>query len=157
MRVLYVEDSAMSARLMQRIFTQVRQELYIAISGWDGFRMALSLLPDLIFMDVCLPDMSGLDVVRGLREQGLDVPIIALTACAFSRDRELCLEAGCDAYISKPYHVDTIFSLVQNYQALLEAGALPTRDGTALQRLGLKLLDSIDRDPSQAQSNSRAS
>ena len=83
---------------------------YILLEAGDGqeaISMAVKERPDLIIMDIQLPGINGLDVTRRLRETPLvsDTPIIGVTAYAMKGDREKIIEAGCDAYLSKP--IDT--------------------------------------------------
>lgn len=78
-----------------------------ATDGEEALDVALRELPDLIIMDIQLPKLSGLEVAKKLRETSAfsHVPIIALTAYAMKGDKERFIEAGCDAYVSKP--IDT--------------------------------------------------
>lgn len=75
-----------------------------AASGEEALQRAEDGLPDLILLDLGLPDINGLEVARRLRsaERGCDVPMIALTGRALETDEDACLAAGCTAYISKP-------------------------------------------------------
>ena len=77
--------------------------------------MAGLLMPDLLFVDMCLPDMDGLSVVQTLRQRGFPGPIVAVTANAFNSDKALCLEAGCTEYLAKPYEPDCILALLKQY------------------------------------------
>jgi CheY-like chemotaxis protein len=92
--------------LARRMLEKLGHTITLVSNGREALE-ALDLLPfDLVFMDVQMPEMNGTDAARAIREMekgtGLHVPIIALTAHAMSGDRELCLEAGCDGYLSKP-------------------------------------------------------
>src|SRR6185436_5112125 len=83
--------------------------------------------PDLILMDVQLPGkLTGLDVVKALREAGHKTPIIAVTAYAMIGDRERCLQVGCNAYIAKPLPVGELVEMIKKYEALAAAAAVPT-------------------------------
>ena len=74
-----------------------------AANGEDGLRLALQEVPDLILLDVMMPRMSGWDVCRQLRQRGVDVPVIMLTARGEEVDRVLGLELGADDYVTKPF------------------------------------------------------
>lgn len=103
MRVLYVEDVLSHIRLMQRIVEGSGHELLIAVDGRQAVTLAGLLMPDVLFVDMCLPDIDGLDVVRTVRERGFSGPIVAVTANVSRSDKALCLQAGCTEHLSKPY------------------------------------------------------
>ncbi len=74
--------------------------------------------PDLVLMDLQLEGrVTGLDVVRQLRERGFKTPIVAVTAYAMVGDRERCIDAGCNSYLSKPLPVAELVELVQDYES----------------------------------------
>jgi len=68
--------------------------------------------PDIILMDIQMPEMNGLDATRAIRENGLKTPIIALTAKAMKGDREQIIEAGCSDYISKPFTPNSLLRTI---------------------------------------------
>ena len=96
-----------------------------AFDGYTGIDMAQMEHPLAILIDINLPDIDGLEVTRRLRESGEfeDVPIIALTANAMHGDRELCLDAGCDAYIAKPIARQELYNVLRGY--IPDAFAIP--------------------------------
>ena len=79
--------------------------------------MAINNDYDLIFMDMEMPVMTGYQAAGILRRQKIDIPIIALTANALQGDREKCLEAGCDDYLSKPVKADELARILEQYLA----------------------------------------
>ncbi len=87
------------------------------MEGRLGIEMAEELKPDLILLDIQLPEMDGYTVARLLRETAgiADVPIIAVTSYAMAGDREKALEAGCVGYIEKPINPDTFVQQVERY------------------------------------------
>lgn len=115
MRVLYVEDTLSDIRLMQRIVQGVGHDLLIAVDGRQAVTLAGLLMPDLLFMDVRLPDIDGLQVVQTLRKRGFVGPIVAVTAEAFTSNKEACLRAGCTDYLAKPYEPGRILCLLKQY------------------------------------------
>lgn len=102
-KVLYIEDNEENMRLVRKILTHAGYEFCGAKDGLSGIDKALSEQPDVILLDINLPDIDGLEVTRRLKNSQLaHIPIIALTANAMVGDRERTLDAGCDAYMPKP-------------------------------------------------------
>jgi two-component system cell cycle response regulator DivK len=103
-RILYVEDNPQNMRLVRKFLMMAGYEMLEAPDGLSGLRVASTECPDLILMDVNLPDIDGLEATARLKAnpQLAHVPVIALTANAMHGDRERCLAAGCDGYIPKP-------------------------------------------------------
>ena len=105
-RILYIEDNYQNFRLLMRMLAAERRDydVHHARSGQSGLEMAVRLAPDLIFVDISLPDIDGVEVTRRLKESGgvSHVPVIALTANAMVGDRERYLASGCDGYLEKP-------------------------------------------------------
>ncbi|MCC6974134.1 MAG: response regulator [Anaerolineae bacterium] len=89
-------------RVMSKVVQQLDAVLWIAPTAAEALRM-LPLEPDLILMDIGLPDMDGLALTRLIRQVRPEVPIIAVTAHTLPEDRVRCLEAGCTDTISKPF------------------------------------------------------
>ncbi len=117
MRVLYVEDDANNRLLVKRILTVEGFQVEEATNARDGIARALANPPDLVLMDISMPDMDGLTATRHIRSipEIAHLPIIALTANAMTGDREMILEAGCDGYISKPINIDTFVDEIKAY------------------------------------------
>lgn len=103
-RILLVEDNEMNSDMLSRRLVRRGYEVLIATDGKRGVEMALATCPDLILMDMSLPEIDGWEATRQIKTSpGLsDLPIIALTAHAMSSDREKALAAGCDDYDTKP-------------------------------------------------------
>lgn len=124
MKIMYVEDNPANISLVQRIARMGGHQVVSFSNGEAALNSYEKENPDLIFMDVQIEGrLSGLDVVRGLRARGVKKPIIAVTAYAMLGDRERCLEAGCDSYISKPLPISELVELVQRYEVELSATA----------------------------------
>lgn len=107
-RVLYVEDNLDNMILVRRILRAAGFELFEAASASVGIALAQEILPDIILMDINMPDMDGLTAVKHLRElPALDAtPIVAVTANVMHNILQRALNSGCDGYIEKPVHVD---------------------------------------------------
>ena len=124
MRILYVEDNPANVSLVKRVARE--HELVNYIDGEEALRNFEKDNPDLVLMDIQLTGrLSGLDVVRELRQQGYTVPIIAVTAYAMIGDRERCLAAGCDDYMAKPLPIPDLLRLFERRkQELAELATL---------------------------------
>ena len=103
-KILLVEDNEMNRDMLSRRLSRKGFEIVIAVDGKQGVEMGVQGGYDLILMDMSLPEIDGWEATRQIRATpaGATVPIIALTAHAMAGDREACLAAGMDDYISKP-------------------------------------------------------
>jgi CheY-like chemotaxis protein len=116
-KVLVVEDNEMNMQLVEYLLEEGGFQILKATSGEDALQIANSDVPDLILMDIHLPGMDGLSVVREMKisDRTRRIPILALTAHAMRGDKDRFLEAGCDGYISKPIDVKTFVSSIVKY------------------------------------------
>jgi PAS domain S-box-containing protein len=118
LRVLLAEDSAVNQRVATALLERWGHRVSIASNGRQAIAMFAAQSFDLVVMDVQMPEMDGLEATRGIREyeqQGNrgHVPIVALTAHAMKGDRERCLDAGMDAYVTKPIRSKELFRVIQ--------------------------------------------
>ena len=104
-RILVVEDTEDNRRIIRDLLTSFGYELIEARDGVEGVAMAQSHRPDLILMDIQLPVMDGYEATRRIRAHPdlKHIPVIAVTSYALSGDEAKAREAGCDAYIAKPF------------------------------------------------------
>ncbi len=120
MKILYIEDNFQNYRLVMRMLTMDNQgdEIVQAEDGLTGLRLAEEMHPDLILMDINLPDIDGTEVTRQLKahEDLKHIPVIALTANAMVGDREHYLSSGCDGYLRKPISRDDLRSALSRYR-----------------------------------------
>ena len=116
-RILLVEDDFMNMRLAQHILEVEGYTVLKAATARQALEQIESTLPDLILMDVQLPDIDGMTVVRVLKETARTrgTIILALTASAMKGDRERILRMGCDGYISKPIDVQDFINTVRRF------------------------------------------
>jgi len=116
-RILLVEDDFMNMRLAQHILEGEGYTVLKATTAHEALAQIEPTIPDLILMDVQLPDMDGMTVVRILRENTItrDIIILALTAYAMKGDRERMLRMGCNGYISKPIDVQDFIDTVRRF------------------------------------------
>jgi two-component system cell cycle response regulator DivK len=116
-RILVVEDQEDNRRIMRDLLTSVGYEVVEAVSGEDGVRMAEMQVPDLILMDIQLPGLDGYEATRRIKANaGLrQIPIIAVTSYALSGDDARAFEAGCNAYVSKPYSPRALLAKIREF------------------------------------------
>ncbi len=105
-KILYVEDNYQNYRLIMRMLMleQQQYELTQASTGAEGLRLAAEIKPDLILMDINLPDIDGAECTNRIKANPAlkHIPVVALTANAMVGDKEKYLAAGCDGYLRKP-------------------------------------------------------
>jgi two-component system, cell cycle response regulator DivK len=107
--ILIVDDNEKNAKLARDVLRFAGFRTIEAGSGGAGFSLAVEHLPDVILMDIRLPDMEGTVVLRNLKDEPrtAQIPVVALTSFAMKGDRESFLEAGFDGYLEKPISVKT--------------------------------------------------
>jgi CheY-like chemotaxis protein len=123
-RVLYIEDDEVNRVLMEAYLAlRPNVELVMAVDGKSGIHAALTTAPDVVLIDMSLPDMHGLDVLRALRSspQGRPLPCIAISADAMPEDIAAARAAGMDAYLTKPLGIAQLLSTLD---ATLSARAI---------------------------------
>lgn len=113
--ILVVEDNEKSLRLVRDILESQGYGVLLASNGNLGLELAREKKPDLIIMDIQMPDIDGLTATRMLKddETTAHIPVLALTAMAMKGDRELILQAGCDGYLPKPIMFDTLLAIIK--------------------------------------------
>jgi CheY-like chemotaxis protein len=118
-RILLVEDQEMNRDMLSRRLKKRGYEVSIAVDGAEGVDKARSESPDLILMDMSLPVMDGWEATRTIKgdEATRAIPVVALTAHAMSTDREKALEAGCDAYETKPVELPRLLETIEKLLA----------------------------------------
>ncbi len=116
MKILYVEDEEIYTKPMQRLTQFMGHQLVVAASGSEALILAHQQ-PDLIFIDLNLPDIDGLSLVQKLRAEHILVPIIAVTSDGINYDEAKALAAGYDEYFEKPVSLETIRHLLMRYSS----------------------------------------
>lgn len=103
-RVLVVEDNMDTYELVRFILEKNGYEVFLAVNGRDGVNAATKQKPDLIVMDLSMPEMDGWTATRLIKEnkQTASIPLIALTAHVLPGDRQRAVDSGCDEFITKP-------------------------------------------------------
>lgn len=116
-KILVVEDNHQNQYLMEYMLTKAGYLVIMAGSGCEGFALAIKEEPDLILMDIQLPDIDGLEVTRKIRASALGtrIPIVAVTSYAMTGDRGKALAVGCDGYIEKPIDPESFLKEIRKY------------------------------------------
>ena len=115
LKVLVVEDSIVNQKLAVAMLKKLGHEVAIANNGKEALEAIKQSVFDLVLMDIQMPELDGYETVRQLRKDETDerLPVIALTANAMRTDREACLQAGMDAYVSKPIRLKKLAEIIQ--------------------------------------------
>ena len=110
-RVLYIEDNIANVKFMERVFSrQPQYQLTSSLSAFEGLETAMSHSPDIILLDINMPDMDGYQVLEQLKasHKTADIPVIAVTANAMAENISKGLEAGFDDYLTKPIDINKL-------------------------------------------------
>jgi CheY-like chemotaxis protein len=117
-RILVAEDNQVNQKLGKMMLTKAGCQVEVANNGQEAVNKCTKAPDafDLIFMDVQMPEMDGMKATRAIREKGFEaIPIVAMTAHAMKGDREKCLEAGMDDYITKPIKREFVFEMLEKW------------------------------------------
>jgi two-component system cell cycle response regulator DivK len=116
-RILVVEDNEMNMKLLRDVLLATGYRTLEATTGSEAFELASGHTPDLVLMDIQLPDLDGVQALRRLRadERTAAIPVLAVTAQAMQGDRERFLAAGFDGYVSKPVNVRELIGTVRQH------------------------------------------
>ena len=116
-RILVVEDNPLSMVLMKQLLRADGYEILETPAGLQAIEIARDEQPDLILMDVRLPDICGLDATHLLKQDDLTktIPIIAVTALATAEQEKEAMESGCDAYLAKPIALDKLLRKIESF------------------------------------------
>ncbi|MGB5502973.1 MAG: response regulator, partial [Polyangiales bacterium] len=146
-RVLHIEDDPNNRRLVQKLLGAAGHEVIEAECGVDGIRLAREMVPDLVLVDINIPDLDGYEVTLRLRGMPAleDVPIVAITA---EGDRASTLAVGCDGFIAKPiaaaHFAETIAEFLDGHREWADDGSdrlLRERTQKIVERLEKKILE----------------
>ena len=122
--ILIVDDISQNLQVVGSILDQAGYNTTFALGGHQALDRVEMIKPDLILLDWMMPDINGLEVCQTLKANPCyqDIPIIAQTAMAMKGDRETCLAAGVDDYISKPIELPLLASMVAKYGQRVDGG-----------------------------------
>ncbi len=115
--VLIVEDNELNMKLFHDLLESKGYNILQTREGLDALRLARKHRPDLILMDIQLPEVSGLEVTKWIKEDDelKSIPVIAVTAFAMKGDEEKIREGGCEAYIAKPISVASFLATISRF------------------------------------------
>jgi two-component system cell cycle response regulator DivK len=127
MKILYVEDNDDNVYMLKNRLTRAGFTVVVATDGAQGVAMAQSERPDLILMDLTLPDIDGKEATRRIKADPAtnDIPVIALTANAMTGDREEAIAAGCDDFDTKPVELQRLLGKIRALAPAGSAGDAP--------------------------------
>lgn len=116
-RILVVEDQEDNRIIVRDLLTSADYEVIEAVTGKEGVALAREHVPDLILMDIQLPEIDGYEATRRIKSDPTlrHIPIIAVTSYALSGDDVKASEAGCDAYLSKPVSPRALLAKIREY------------------------------------------
>ena len=135
-KILIVEDEVKLARMLEMELTYEGYEVEKALDGQAGLDKALSTGPDLILLDIMLPVMDGLEVLRRVREHGLDTPVVLLTARDSVSDKVSGLDTGANDYVTKPFAIEELLARIRSN---LRKGSRSVETGKVWTAEGLEL------------------
>jgi CheY-like chemotaxis protein len=113
--ILLAEDNKTNQQLLSLFLRKMGAEVSVADNGESAVKLAQQNHYDLIYMDMQMPVLSGVDAVKMLRKQGYEQPIVALTANATSEDKMKCITAGCNDFLTKPVPREKLYGMTSKY------------------------------------------
>lgn len=121
-KILIVEDNELNLKLFRDLLGAHGFETFETKDGLNVPSLVREIKPDLILMDIQLPEISGFDITRNLKAEAdlREIPIIAVTAFAMKDDEERILKAGCEAYISKPISIIPFLQTIERFVSVAE-------------------------------------
>ena len=113
--ILIAEDEDSNYRYLEMVLTKTKASLIWAKDGIEAVELCMKHKPDLILMDIKMPNMDGLEATHEIKKTHPDIPIVAQTAFAMENDESMILESGCNSYLSKPIKAENLIKAVSNY------------------------------------------
>ena len=112
-KILIIEDEPDLVKGLKLNLSDEGYEVDWAVNGVEGLRKAIDEAPDLIILDIMLPEMDGLEVCRKLRQKNIETPVIMLTAKGGEIDKVVGLEIGADDYMTKPFSIRELLARIK--------------------------------------------
>lgn len=116
-KILIVEDNDLNLKLFRDLLEANGYQTFETKEGIEAIALTRNVMPDLIIMDIQLPEISGLDVTRKIKAdyEISHIPVIAVTAFAMKDDEDKIMKAGCEAYLSKPIAIDHFLATIRQF------------------------------------------
>lgn len=116
-KILIVEDNDLNLKLFRDLLEANGYDTYETKEGIEAISLTRNVMPDLIIMDIQLPEISGLDITKKIKADGQisHIPVVAVTAFAMKDDEEKIMAAGCEAYLSKPIAIDDFLKTIRSF------------------------------------------
>ncbi len=113
--ILIAEDEDSNYRYLEMVLNKTKANVVWAKDGLEAIELCKQHIPDLILMDIKMPNMDGLEATRKIKKIYPEIPIIAQTAFAMENDERLSLEAGCNSYLSKPIKANKLLEVLTTF------------------------------------------
>ncbi len=140
MRILVAEDDAPLAEFLRQRLQQEQFAVQVVSSGPEAEQLASDPSYDLVILDLNLPGLAGLDVLRGIRSKRPDLPVVIVTGASMVEERVRGLDAGADDYLAKPF---AFAELAARIRAVLRRGGRPTRSTVSIAPCAAEVTTSI--------------
>lgn len=118
--MLVVEDETDNFLLVEAILDRYDVQIVRAVNGREAINIHKDFKPDLVLMDLKLPEINGLEATLEIRKFDKDTPIIAVTSFAFDNDRKEAINAGCNDYMPKPYFVNDFIDMLRKHNIVFD-------------------------------------
>jgi CheY-like chemotaxis protein len=115
LQILVVDDNWENRAILQNMLEPLSFKIITAVDGIEGVKLASEHQPDLILMDLVMPEMDGFDATREIRKTLKDIPIIAASASVFEEHRQLSLDVGCNKFLDKPIRESELLDVLQRF------------------------------------------
>jgi signal transduction histidine kinase/CheY-like chemotaxis protein len=115
LQILVVDDNWENRAILQNLLEPLSFKIITAVDGIEGVKLAAEHQPDLILMDLVMPEMDGFDATREIRKTLKDIPIIAASASVFEEHRQLSLDVGCNQFLDKPIRESELLDVLQRF------------------------------------------
>ena len=121
LKILVAEDHEVNRELFRLLLRSLGHDVVLVENGREACEVAADVRPQLVFMDLQMPEMNGYEATRELRRQGVICPIVAVTASALKGELERCRAAGMDGILTKPFNLETLEAVVRSYAPRADA------------------------------------